>query len=91
MGEWYCEHCNCVVDPKHVTWAERHDTREGGCGHVVGAIEEINSKDAQIATLTAKLERVREIAIKMEACGIGSIDAPEWLDEILREVGHEHT
>lgn len=41
----------------------------------------------EIATLTSKLERMREIAYKMDACGLGSIDAPEWLDELLREVG----
>ncbi len=44
-------------------------------------------RDEQIATLTSKLERMREIAYKMDACGLGSIDAPEWLDELLREVG----
>ena len=55
MDEWYCEYCNCIVDPKHVTFSERHDPREGGCGHIVGTIAEANKKDA----LRAQLDEAR--------------------------------
>lgn len=31
-AEWYCSHCEQVIQPDHVTFDERHDERAQGCG-----------------------------------------------------------
>jgi hypothetical protein len=37
-GKWWCQYCNSVVDPSHVTFDETHDPRAGGCGGCVFVI-----------------------------------------------------
>jgi hypothetical protein len=32
---WYCPHCDEYLAPEEVTFEEKHDVREGGCGHTV--------------------------------------------------------
>ena len=32
---WWCETCNEMIEPEHVTYDERHDIRMGGCGNKV--------------------------------------------------------
>jgi len=36
-AEWFCEQCDQVVQPEHVTYDERHDERASGCGLPVGS------------------------------------------------------
>jgi hypothetical protein len=34
-NKWWCSNCKEWVNPRDVTYEERHDVRSGGCGHVV--------------------------------------------------------
>ncbi len=29
---WWCETCQDMIEPEHVTYDEKHDPRFGGCG-----------------------------------------------------------
>ncbi len=88
MSEWYCHYCDGVVEPQHVTYSEHHDPRTGGCGNRVATKDEIRDKDkdAQIATLNAKLENVRWL-VKETKLNINAEGIDFYLDAILREVG----
>ena len=50
---------------------------------------ELCEKDAEIAELKGKLERVRELAQEVKRLEDLHMDSQEELAEILREVGHE--
>ncbi len=56
-------------------------------GMILVPEDEMGGLRAQIATLNAKLAKIKEAADKLDNWGMGSIDAHEWLEEILREVG----
>lgn len=42
--EWFCDTCDRVIEPREVTFDERHDERAGGCGVYVGTIKVAASK-----------------------------------------------
>lgn len=55
---WYCGHCRHEVNPRHVTYDERHDERSGGCGNVLhdDIPDYLNSIDA-----------IRAVVLKQDA------------------------
>jgi len=32
LRNWWCQYCESIVPPEHVTYEETHDPRAGGCG-----------------------------------------------------------
>lgn len=80
MGEvretscWYCPHCELIIPPIKVTFDERHDERDGGCGLAVtagpiirnyfGSLDDIAEAEATL-TDEEHAEFVRHIANQM--------------------------
>ena len=82
MSEWYCEYCNCVVDPTEVTYQERHDTRSGGCGRLVGTIDEANQKEATRKAAQRGMDAAKAVSGGQlrEAHRLAGMSSPEALE-----------
>ena len=59
--DWWCENCQTIVQPDHVTFAETHDTRAQGCGYKVSLrdVTHMNLRK-RINTLETENKALRE-------------------------------
>jgi hypothetical protein len=78
MSDWWCQYCNSVVQPEHVTYEETHDPRTGGCGGVLHGgdsaptgelVGRIAEQDARIAEQDARLALLEAFLLKLKRSG----------------------